>query len=195
MLLYNTTQWSFLMNKEQERAEAVRLFRAFKSEIIRESIKLSTVNYANADVFGDKWRDIIPYDANLEQMLIQKTNQFVFINVKTKQLKFIKKLTKGMADYLSGYTVHSNKFETRRQAAQAMESELFEKANHIRYLIANIQAQNQAHEEKLNRPNKTETHKRIRKRIGQIDVKDQAKNFSEAQKRYITMRGQNKYQR
>ena len=182
------------MNKEQERAKAVHLFCEFKQHITCEAVKLSPDSYANADTFGDKWRDIIPYDEKIEQILIQKTKQFIFINVKPKQLKFIEKLTVGMADYLSGYTVHSNKFGTRHLAAVALRSELFEKSKHVRYLMAKVQEQNQAREKKLNQMQQAEPQqKRVRKRIGQVDINDQIKNFTEAQQHYIKMRGRNQH--
>ena len=99
-----------------------------------------------------------------------------------------------MADYLSGYTVHSNKFGNRHLAAVALRSELFEKSKHVRYLMAKVQEQNRAREKKLNQMQQAEPQqKRVRKRIGQVDINEQIKNFTEAQQHYIKMRGRNQH--
>lgn len=97
-------------------------------------------SYTSAEEIHNSWRKIIPYSADAEDFLILKTRTYIRMldpqDSNSRNLSYLKLLTKMMADYLTAYTHRNPAMANRNMARKRIEAALYDDFAYIKYLAA-----------------------------------------------------------
>ena len=102
-------------------------------------------SYHNAEKMWNRWFHIYKYSGNIEKFLIKKSQEYLYTNVENQrhELKFLRALTRHMADYLSEYTMRKSSYAdkdaravARRYQKEFLFDEIYTKCNYIKRLVA-----------------------------------------------------------
>lgn len=120
-----------------------KFFHDYTVQVSKEMIQKYARAYESYETLGNYWRNELPYSAQIEQDLVANAKLFIrtlpTANGISTDLQFLRTLIKGIADYLSGYTVRSSYFIDRRHAQRAMFDTLFTNSPYIKRLIESQQ--------------------------------------------------------
>lgn len=97
-------------------------------------------SYATPQSLGNRWRDVIPYSAEVEQFLISQSRLYLRVTnfgdeSKATNPGFLKALVNEMADYLSKYTMRAKEGMLRRDAEKALKRALFDNNSYIQGML------------------------------------------------------------
>lgn len=96
-------------------------------------------SYMTQESVRNRWRAECDYKPEAEKFLILKSRTYLrmldLTDSNSTNPVFLKSLTNLMADYLSAYTMRSDK--TRKHATQDLKKELYDENPYIQHLLAN----------------------------------------------------------
>lgn len=97
-------------------------------------------SYADTEEIRNSWRKTAPYSVDAEDFLILQTRTYIRMldpqDSNSRNLSYLKLLTKMMADYLTAYTHRNPAIANRNMARKRIEAALYDDFAYIKYLSA-----------------------------------------------------------
>lgn len=97
-------------------------------------------SYADTEEIRNSWRKNAPYSVDAEDFLILQTRTYIRMldpqDSNSRNLSYLKLLTKMMADYLTAYTHRNPAIANRNMARKRIEAALYDDFAYIKYLSA-----------------------------------------------------------
>lgn len=143
----------------KKQTAAQKTFSAYTGYISKLVIEKYGPSYSTYEEVRNRWRNLIPYSAEIENFLIFQTKMYVrFLDSRDSNStnpQFLESLAKLMADYLSAYSMQNPKYATRKKAKEMLKKELYDNCSYIQHLLARQAAARDAQDS-----NKRKTYKR-----------------------------------